>query len=68
MWSSSRRPMPASSRHHVAARARKAGDVLDAGEALLLGGGDELSVDDDRSRGIAVVRVEAEDASSSRRS
>ncbi len=41
---------------------REACDVLDAREALLLGGGHELSVDDDRCRGIAVVCVEAEDA------
>ena len=39
----------------------EAGDVLDPVEALLLRGGDELAVDDERSRGVAVVRVEAED-------
>ena len=40
---------------------REAGAVLDAVEALLLGGGDELAVDDERRGGVAVVGVEAED-------
>ena len=52
---------PASSRHQRAASDREARDVLDAGEPLLLGGGDELAVDDERRRGVAVVRVEPED-------
>ncbi len=40
---------------------REAGDVLDPGEALLLGGSEQLAVDDERRRGVAVVRVQAED-------
>ena len=35
--------------------------MLDAGEALLLHGSHELTVDDQGSRGIAVVGVDAED-------
>ena len=35
--------------------------MLDPVEALLLGGGDEHAVDDERRRGVAVVRVQAED-------
>src|SRR5439155_8751524 len=38
----------------------EAGAVLDAVEALLLGGRDELAVDDERRRRVAVVRVQAE--------
>ena len=37
------------------------GAVLDPGEALLLGGGDQLAVDDQGSRGVGVEGVEAED-------
>ena len=40
---------------------REAGDVLHPREALLLCRGDEPAVDDERSGGIAVVRVQAED-------
>ncbi len=40
---------------------REAGAVLDAVEALLLGGRDELAVDDERSGCVAVVGVESED-------
>ena len=43
------------------ASARKSGDVLDAPEALLLDGGDELAVADEHGRDVAVVRVDAED-------
>ncbi len=39
----------------------EAGDVLERREALLLGGGDELAVDDERGGGVAVVGVEPED-------
>src|SRR5206468_5456436 len=39
----------------------EAGAVLDAVEALLLGGGDELAVDDERGRSVAVKGVQAED-------
>ncbi len=42
---------------------REAGAVLDAVEALLLGGGDELAVDDERGGSVAVVGVQAEDRS-----
>ncbi len=41
-------------------RRRKASGVLDAVEAFLLHGGDELSVAHDGSRGIAMVRVDAQ--------
>src|SRR4051812_9303305 len=40
---------------------REARTVLDAIEALLLGGGDELAVDYERRGGVAVEGVEAED-------
>ena len=40
---------------------RETGDVLHPREALLLRRGDEPAVDDERSGGIAVVRVQAED-------
>jgi hypothetical protein len=40
---------------------REAGDVLHTVEALLLGCRNELSVDDERSRGIAVIGVQTED-------
>ena len=39
----------------------EAGAVLDAVEPLLLDGGDELPVDDERGGGVAVVGVQAED-------
>ena len=60
-WSRSPGARPASCRHQRGRERRKAGAVLDAVEPLLLGGGDELAVDDERRRGVAVVRVQAED-------
>ena len=37
------------------------GVVLHAGEPLFLDRGDELAVDDERRRGVAVIGVDAED-------
>ena len=48
-------------RHQAAACAGKPATVLDPVEPLLLGGADELAVDDERGGGIAVVRVQSED-------
>src|SRR5690242_1951809 len=45
---------------------RKAGAMLDAAEALFLGGGDQHAVAQQRSRGIGVERIEAEDDHRSR--
>src|SRR2546427_13238982 len=42
-------------------RGRKAGIVLDAAEALLLEGGDELAVADEHCGDVGVVDVDAED-------
>ena len=53
--------MPPSARHQLGGERGEARAVLDPVEALLLGGGDELAVDDERGRGVAVVRVQAED-------
>ena len=50
----------------VADRAVREGRVvLDAGEPLLLDRGDELPVDDECSRSVAVVRIDAEDVHAS---
>ena len=60
-WSSSSGLEPGVLEAPARRERREAGAVLDAVEALLLGGRDELAVDDERRRGVAVVRVEAED-------
>ena len=53
--------MPASLQAVADRFAGEAAPVLDAAEALLLDGGDQVAVLDQAGRGIGVIGVEAED-------
>ena len=61
MWSTSLRSTPRFVEAVADGDRRKSRPVLDAPEALLLGRGDELAVDDDAGRGVGVMGVDAED-------